>query len=89
MSRKLTINQTYYVNGLDVECQLDPNGSPARLTLWVQAGPNALGFHRLEAVKCKVHGFERFVLEKGKHPNAQDIQSWLRQVGNTVCNGTY
>lgn len=85
MSRKLTINQRYQVNGLEVEAQLDPNGSPARVVLWVQAGSNALGFHRLEAQK----GPEGWGLFDGEHPQKEALQTWLDHNGPTLCDGLY
>ncbi len=85
MSQKLTINQRYTVNGMLTEAQLDPNGSPNTVVLWVCVS-KAMDYRRLEAVKTK----EGWALARGtQHPEKSAIQSWLNKVGDTICNGTY
>ncbi len=80
VSRTLTINQTYQVNGYDVEAQLDPTGSPARLTLWADDGH---GHHRLTFVWSTEGWFH----ESGAHPDLDALCDFVNLAGTALCNG--
>ena len=90
MPRTLTINQTYHVNGCDVEAQLDPSSSPAVLILWVTDGQG--GYRRLEFVQPPKIEQGNWLNTDGSHPD-QTTQTalckWVNLDPNALCNGLY
>ena len=80
MARKLTINQTYHVDGYNVEAQLNPNNKIANLVLWVRDGDSyrRLGFFRQDGA---------WRLASGEHVHEAAFVAWVNKHHDTLCTG--
>lgn len=86
MSRNLTINQTYHVNGYEVRAQLEPRAlnPPDYLVLWAQI-PDQASWNQLMFIR-RHHGWR---LIGGDHPDVDGLCEWVNLDPDALCNGLF